>query len=166
MERCGALPHAPAGEGALARPREQRTENRKQSARQARDKTIVVQRNQTSKHPSFQTSNCPCTGGTSGGRARQATGTSGAAQEIQERPCGAMERRCTKRREPPSYMSYTSYMSYRGVQDCQCGEPQIAEEHRGLRRVTEEHRDGRRASARWTASVFWESQRTRRTKGR
>ena len=27
------------------------TENRKQSARQARDKTIVVQRNQTSKHP-------------------------------------------------------------------------------------------------------------------
>ena len=76
MEGCGALPHAPAGEGALARPREQSvqaqrakpstaTENRKQSARQARDKTIVVQRNQTSKHPSFQTSNCPCTGGTS-----------------------------------------------------------------------------------------------------
>ena len=41
-------------------------------------------------------------------------------QELQERPCGAMERRCTKRREPPSYMSYWSYMSYRGVQDCQC----------------------------------------------
>ena len=36
-------------------------------------------------------------------------------QEMQERPCGAMERRCTKRREPPSYMSYWSYMSYRVV---------------------------------------------------
>ena len=34
---------------------------------------------------------------------------------MQERPCGAMERRCTKRREPPSYMSYWSYMSYRVV---------------------------------------------------
>ena len=78
-------------------------------------------------------------------------------------------------------MSYWSYRSYRGVQDCQCGEPQIAEEHRGSRRVTEEHRDGRRASARRTLQGSLEvwrlgsldrpdvarlSRRTRRTKGR
>ncbi len=89
---CGALPHAPAGEGALARPREQRTENRKQSARQARDKTIVVQRNQTSKHPSFQTSNCPCTPGTSTTclkATQEGEQEIQEMQEIQERPCGA-----------------------------------------------------------------------------
>ena len=62
-------------------------------------------------------------------------------------------------------MSYWSYRSYRGVQDCQCGEPQITKNTETTEK-TERHRDGRRVSARRTASVFWESQRTRRTQSK
>ena len=54
---CGALPHAPAGEGRFRALEngEQRTENRTPDKRATGE--IVVQReSQTSKHPSFQTS--------------------------------------------------------------------------------------------------------------
>ena len=36
-------------------------------------------------------------------------------QEIQECPCGATANRSAERRQPPSYMSYWSYSSYRVV---------------------------------------------------
>ena len=68
LGRCGALPHAPAGEGRLMPPR--RTENREQNARQARDGEVVGcgaephRENQASKPLNFQ-ANCPCTPGTS-----------------------------------------------------------------------------------------------------
>ena len=75
---CGALPHAPAGEG-----RFRALENGEQSVQAQRAKPstatenseIVVQReSQTSKHPSFQTSTFPCTPGTSDGRANKHAG--------------------------------------------------------------------------------------------
>ena len=62
-------------------------------------------------------------------------------------------------------MSYWSYRSYRGVQDCQNEKPQITKNTETTEK-TEEHRDGRRAAAGRTASVFWESQRTRRTQSK
>ena len=74
---CGALPHAPAGEGRFRALEngEQRTENRTPDKRERATGEIVVQReSQTSKHPSFQTSTFPCTPGTSDGRANKHAG--------------------------------------------------------------------------------------------
>ena len=57
MERCGALPHAPAGEGALTRPGERRTENGEQRTRDKRATKQSLCRE--TKLPSIQASKLP-----------------------------------------------------------------------------------------------------------
>ena len=73
---CGALPHAPAGEGRFRALEngEQRTENRTPDNKRATGEIVVQRESQTSKHPSFQTSTFPCTPGTSDGRANKHAG--------------------------------------------------------------------------------------------